>query len=452
MGGVEEKLPPFEPGQEPSHLLLAADGSAGAGDAGDHPILIALGLKTTDEPGADIGESLIVEIDRVLGGEHHSQPVGAGLLEQQQHRLFRGRLGGGRKIAENLVHIEQGLERATALLTAQPTDGAIQQHGDEEHSLALTKMRQGKNGGTRLAFLAIKQALDIEGRSLGPGGEGRPGEQGIEVHRQGHALRLGIKGLKRKDPDLGKGRTDNRPDQPFQGEILAEAPVMEKDRTQQQVLAALQRVAGDVDQRQQAGDGGGHQTVDGIDIGHRLGRRGGKASQHRERSNGSAGGIDLHFHAAAQGGDALRTLVPGSQPLFPGGSGVGGQLLDTDSLFLGLGGIEPGLEIARGQVGKGQQQVGHIALGIDDQRRDIVHDRLLDQADTETGLATAGHADDHPVGGEILVLKEERRGWGLSAAGGEVDLAPEVEQAKLFVGIILAHDRSLRLRLTGFGW
>lgn len=37
-----------------------------------HARLVALRLQTADEPRARIGQSLVVEVNRILGGEHHA--------------------------------------------------------------------------------------------------------------------------------------------------------------------------------------------------------------------------------------------------------------------------------------------------------------------------------------------------------------------------------------------
>jgi hypothetical protein len=73
----------------------------------EHARLVALGLQPADEPGAGVAEPLVVEVDRVLGGQHHAETVRARLLEQREHRLLGGRVRGRREEAEHLVHVEQ---------------------------------------------------------------------------------------------------------------------------------------------------------------------------------------------------------------------------------------------------------------------------------------------------------------------------------------------------------
>ena len=54
------------------------------------------------------------------------------------------------------------------------------------------------------------------------------------------------------------------------------------------------------------------------------------------------------------------------------------------------------------QLGKGEQQVAEVALGIDGDDRDAVDGGFFEQRQAEARLAAAGHADAHGVGGEVL--------------------------------------------------
>src|SRR5690606_2146331 len=67
----------------------------------------------------------------------------------------------------------------------------------------------------------------------------------------------------------------------------------------------------------------------------------------------------------------------------------------------------PRPEVLRTQCGEVQQQVADVALGIEDERRDAGEERLLEQHDTESGLAGAGHADDDTVRREFVRLDLE---------------------------------------------
>ena len=61
-----------------------------------------------------------------------------------------------------------------------------------------------------------------------------------------------------------------------------------------------------------------------------------------------------------------------------------------------------GRKSSAAQLGEGQQQVGQVALGVDDDGRHAVDGRLLEQVDAQAGLAAAGHADKHGMGDQVL--------------------------------------------------
>ncbi len=72
-------------------------GGGGALEAVEQPLLVAVGLQAPDQPGAGVREALVVEVDRVLRGQHDAEPEGARLLEQRQQRRFDGGLATGGK-------------------------------------------------------------------------------------------------------------------------------------------------------------------------------------------------------------------------------------------------------------------------------------------------------------------------------------------------------------------
>ena len=64
------------------------------------------------------------------------------------------------------------------------------------------------------------------------------------------------------------------------------------------------------------------------------------------------------------------------------------------------------------------------SLGVDHQRGDVLAQRLLHHHHAQPGLAAAGHADDHPVRGEIVGFE----GHGLiGAVAGVVEKRTELE-------------------------
>ena len=119
-----------------------------------------------------------------------------------------------------------------------------------------------------------------------------------------------------------------------------------------------------------------------------------------------------------------RRDAPGGQALGPCLRLRGGEVGDR---LAGLGGVafvDPWLEVGRRQIGKGQAQVGEVALRVDQQCRHPGAERLFDQDDAEPGLARPGHPDDDAVrcevaGGDRRGRRRCVRAWpGRSARRG----------------------------------
>ena len=81
--------------------------------------------------------------------------------------------------------------------------------------------------------------------------------------------------------------------------------------------------------------------------------------------------------------------------------------------------------------GEGEQEVREITLGIDEDGRDAVDRRFLDQGQAEAGLAAAGHAHADRVGDQIPRVVEDEIRARFSGRG--VEGSPEVEHAQLLV-------------------
>ena len=116
--------------------------------------------------------------------------------------------------------------------------------------------------------------------------------------------------------------------------------------------------------------------------------------------------VDRELRRRPQPADAFAVLIPGGQALAPQlglgcGMLVGGQVLAPRVVL-----VDPRPELLGGELRKGEQQVAHVALGIDHQRGDAVDGRLFEQADAEAGLAAAGHADADRVGHQVLRVVE----------------------------------------------
>lgn len=108
------------------------DAAARRGECLNDACLVAFRLKPADAPGAGVRHCLVVEIDRVLGGEQQSDAVGAGLLQQRQNRALCRRVRNGWHEAEDLIHVHQHSQIAGALLRPHPRDqlGENERHGE----------------------------------------------------------------------------------------------------------------------------------------------------------------------------------------------------------------------------------------------------------------------------------------------------------------------------------
>ena len=125
------------------HSLFVEIATAGALEPLHNAGLVAFGLQAPDEPGAGIGQALVIEVDRVLRGKHQTETVGARLFQQGQKQLLRRRVCDGRHVAEQLVHVQNGTQARRTLLRPHPGNQLVQQHAHEEHSLCIVKVCNG---------------------------------------------------------------------------------------------------------------------------------------------------------------------------------------------------------------------------------------------------------------------------------------------------------------------
>ena len=132
----------------------------------EHALLVALGLQPADEPGAGVGEALVVQVHRVLRGQHHAHAERPGLLEQRQQRRLRRRVRHRREVAEDLVHVDDGPQAAGAGLRPHPAQHLVQQQRHEEHALRVVQMGDREDRDARLALRREQQAADVERLAL----------------------------------------------------------------------------------------------------------------------------------------------------------------------------------------------------------------------------------------------------------------------------------------------
>jgi len=385
-------------------------------------------LQAADEPGADVGEALVVQVDRVLGGHQHAQAEGAGLLEQADQRLLARRVHDRREVAVDLVDVEQRPQAGRAALVADPGQQRFQNQRHDEHALGVVEVRGIEDGDARLAFRRIEQALDVHRHAFQPGAEGRRGHNVVEGHRQGEAVFLGEVLLHRQHAQLLEGRLLNLRDQRFQGEVLAGAPVVLEDVGQQDVLRILERLGADADQGEDGRDRAGDLLAQRLLVAGEAFPGGAQRGQdaHRQAA-GRAGGVDGVVGGALEALHPLRGDAPVGQPGLPLLGGLGGLGGDVVAFALRFVLADPRLKVCRPELREVQQQVADIPFGVDDEGRDAVQDRLLQQGDAQAGFAAAGHAQHQTVGGQVprivvndLVFEDFVRCGVVKAANVEV--------------------------------
>jgi hypothetical protein len=431
---------PGERALQPGAIEALAAGRR-ALEAVEQARLVPLGLQPADEPGAGVGQALVVEVHRVLGGQHHPHAEGARLLEQGEQRRLRRRVGHRGEVAEDLVHVDERAQARGAGLRAHPADHLVEQQRHEEHPLRVVEVRDRDDRHPRLAGGRVQQGIHLERLALHPGAEAGGGQQVVERHGEREAVLGGKERLEVEHTDPLHRRVLDLLDEGGQIERLALAPGPVQDRGDQDVLAALDGVGVDAEQAEQAGGGGADPLAQQLVVVADGGRGRGERFQDGQRdARAAAGGEDRELGRVAEPLDPGAVLTPGREALLPELRLLAGVVVGGDVLAARVVLVDPGPEVLGPEAREGEQQVGQIALGIDEQRRHAVQRRLLDQGQAEAGLAAAGHPDAHRVGDQILRVVEEEILGGLLRL--PVVEPPQVEDAQLLEGRGARHDGS----------
>ena len=219
-------------------------------------------------------------------------------------------------------------------------------------------------------------------------------------------------------------------DQAGEVEVPARRPGGPENGGDEDVLAALHRVGLDAHQAEQARDRGADALAERLRVlSHRRWRRGEGLENGHRQAGIAARGVDGEVRRLAEPPDALAVLAPGGQALGPGLGLFLRERVGADALPPRVVLVDPGPEIVGAQLGKGEQEIAEIALGVDQQRGNAVERRLLEEGQAEAGLSAARHAHAYRVGHEILGVVEEEPLAGLP--GAEVVGPPEIEDAEL---------------------
>ncbi len=269
-------------------------------------------------------------------------------------------------------------------------------------------MGDGEDGDAGFAGGGVEQPLDVEGFAFGPGGEAGGGGQVVELYGEGEAVLGGEEGIEGKGADAVQAGVLDGVDEVDQGQVASGAPFAVHEVGEEDVLARLDGVGVDANEGEQAGDGSRDAVAHGGGIVGQFRRGGGQRGEDGEGASGwRAGGIDGEFGGGAEAGDAVAVLSPGGEALAPGFGGLSGELVGRDLFARGFVFIHPGAEVGGGELGEGEQEVAHVAFGINDESGDAVNGGFLDDANAEAGFAGAGHADADGVGGEVFGFIQE---------------------------------------------
>src|ERR1044071_2668760 len=106
---VQEKDALVETGEQLLHRLLVkllASTGRNAFESFEHSRFVAFSLQATDKPCACVRESFVIEIDRILRGEHNAETKRASLFQKCQERQLRRRIRDRREVTKDLVHVE----------------------------------------------------------------------------------------------------------------------------------------------------------------------------------------------------------------------------------------------------------------------------------------------------------------------------------------------------------
>jgi hypothetical protein len=215
-----------------------------------------------------------------------------------------------------------------------------------------------------------------------------------------------------KTPSLQRRRL-HLADERAQVEVLPGSPRVLDEVRQQHELAAREWVGLDADEPQQAG----HRALDlvperlGLGV-PRQGRRLQRADEVERHAGVRPGRVDRHLGRVAQRLDPPGIDALGLEPLAPVARRLGGEVVDRDARGAGVLLMDPRPEIRGRESGEREQQVPHVALGVEDERRNAGEQCLLEQHDAQSGLARSRHADNHAVGREVGGVDRERLALG----------------------------------------
>ena len=270
-----------------------------------------------------------------------------------------------------------------------------------------------------------EKVCDIELFPRVPCRESGRREQRVQREHQRKSIFGGEKRLNVQDPDFVKRRLlDFRDDRP-EIEVISGLPFVGENCAKEGAFAAFCRIHIDRKQPEQAGDSGQHALRQRLVIGLVLRGVKGIHEIHRQARRASRcvdGKIRLLLHRA----DPRAILPPGSEAVSPQLRLTRRPVIRRHPLAHGVVLNNPGTKILRFQIGKCQQQIGEVALGINNDSRHAIDSRLFEQREAEPGFSAARHPDADGMGHQIARVVKQR------LVGTSIDRLSQIERAEFF--------------------
>ena len=406
--------------------------TACAFEAFHHAHLVTFGLQATDEPGTGVRQSAVVEVDRILRGEDDAKSKGARLFEQREQQYLGRRIRDRRHVAEQFIDVENGAQRSGTRLRTHPRQNVGEQQRHEEHAFRVTEVCDRNDRTFRFTTRIVQQICRVERFTLEPVLEPRRGKQIVEFHRQLHSILRWKDRIEWHDADCCERWRLNAPDQPCQVEILAFVPYTGEQVCEENMFATGDWIGVDTEQREYAGRRGVNTFAQRLAVFAQCRRRRNECTQQRDRSaGGTSRRVDGDVCGVSEALDAITVFPPTSQAIAPRLRLLRGEFVGRNAGVRRLLRIYPRTKVRRSKLRKAQCEISQIALRVDCNDRDAIHQRFLDQVDPEPRLAAAGHADDDGVRRQIFRIVQHE--IVAARSRGEIVAFAEVERAQLFV-------------------
>ena len=313
-GAAQDELALVERADRVAHRR-DVDAAVGGAHAVEQAVLVAFGLQPSDHPRPGVGDRLVVDVDGVLGGQHHTDAERPRLLHQRHDRLLRRRHLRRGEVAHDLVEVEQRAEVGRAALAAHPGDELGEHQRGHELALFVGEMGGGDDRAPWGSFRGEQHGVDVEGSAFTPRGERRRREQPVELEGQLLPVLRWEELVELEHAQLLQGWVLDPADQRGQVEGLLVGPGVLDEIGQEDVLTARQRVGGDADESEQAGD----EPLDLVGDRLRVVRR--RDLQRPDDVQLHAGarswGVDGQIAGVTQRLDLIRSVPPAGEPSRP---------------------------------------------------------------------------------------------------------------------------------------